>query len=302
MRRVFSRNQEKDPSTGKDGDELNQGSSSQGSKTNSTRSSGQSPEVAVHNDCNTRYRKTMEDSHSIIKDFMGIPGCVYLAIFDGHAGAQCSLLCANTMHELVSQAYEKTGDMAEGLSLAFEEMDTRIEQHGIMNSGCTAVVAVIGSINKDGKLMPKNSDDTKQALWVANVGDARAVLCRGQQALRLSYDHRGSDVNEQRRVTNAGGIVMNSRVNGVLAVTRSLGDLYMKDYVVGSPYTTETDLTEEDSALILACDGLWDVCTDEEAANIVQACDSADQASEKLLVHSLDSFTTDNVTVMVVKL
>jgi protein phosphatase PTC1 len=43
---------------------------------------------------------------------------------------------------------------------------------------------------------------------------------------------------------------------GVLAVTRSLGDHTMKEFVVGNPYTTETELTEEDSFIILACDGV----------------------------------------------
>jgi serine/threonine protein phosphatase PrpC len=43
---------------------------------------------------------------------------------------------------------------------------------------------------------------------------------------------------------------------GVLAVTRSLGDSSMKEFVVGSPYTTETVLGDEDDILILACDGV----------------------------------------------
>jgi serine/threonine protein phosphatase PrpC len=43
---------------------------------------------------------------------------------------------------------------------------------------------------------------------------------------------------------------------GVLAVTRSLGDHTMKEFVVGNPYTTETELTDEDSFIILACDGV----------------------------------------------
>lgn len=49
---------------------------------------------------------------------------------------------------------------------------------------------------------------------------------------------------------------MNNRVNGVLAVTRSLGDSSMKEFVVGSPYTTETTLGDEDDYLIIACDGV----------------------------------------------
>ena len=49
---------------------------------------------------------------------------------------------------------------------------------------------------------------------------------------------------------------MNNRVNGVLAVTRSLGDASMKEFVVGSPYTTETTLEDQDEFLIVACDGV----------------------------------------------
>jgi protein phosphatase PTC1 len=94
-------------------------------------------------------------------------------------------------------------------------------------------------------------------LYTANVGDARIVLCRNGKALRLSYDHKGSDENEGKRIANAGGLILNNRVNGVLAVTRALGDAYMKELVTGHPYTTETVIQPDaDEFLILACDGV----------------------------------------------
>jgi protein phosphatase PTC1 len=96
----------------------------------------------------------------------------------------------------------------------------------------------------------------RRVLYTANAGDARAVLCRGGKAIRLSYDHKGSDKREAKRIMDAGGFVMSGRVNGVLAVTRSLGDSSMKEFVVGSPYTTETELSDDDEFLILACDGV----------------------------------------------
>ena len=96
----------------------------------------------------------------------------------------------------------------------------------------------------------------RRVLYAANAGDARAVLCRGGEALRLTYDHKGSDAQESKRIMDAGGFVMNNRVNGVLAVTRSLGDSAMKDFVVGAPYTTETELSSHDEFLIIACDGV----------------------------------------------
>lgn len=115
----------------------------------------------------------------------------------------------------------------------------------------------------------------KRTLYTANVGDARAVLSRGGKAVRLTYDHKGSDTREAKRISDAGGFVLNNRVNGaatlqkvaslqrltflltgVLAVTRSLGDSSMKEFVVGAPFTTETTLGPDDDYLIVACDGV----------------------------------------------
>jgi protein phosphatase PTC1 len=98
--------------------------------------------------------------------------------------------------------------------------------------------------------------NARRVLYSANAGDARGVLCRGGKAVRLTYDHKGSDKQEAKRIMDAGGFVMSGRVNGVLAVTRSLGDSAMKEFVVGAPYTTETELCDEDEFLILACDGV----------------------------------------------
>ncbi|KAF8908754.1 phosphatase 2C-like domain-containing protein [Mucidula mucida] len=142
--------------------------------------------------------------------------------------------------------------------------------------------------------------NTRRVLYSANVGDARGVLCRGGKAVRLTYDHKGSDKQEAKRIMDAGGFVMSGRVNGVLAVTRSLGDSSMKEFVVGAPYTTETELCDDDEFLILACDGLWDVASDQAAVDLVREISDAQTASQKLLKYALSHHTTDNVTVCVV--
>ncbi|CAJ0757492.1 15551_t:CDS:2, partial [Entrophospora sp. SA101] len=72
----------------------------------------------------------------------------------------------------------------------------------------------------------------------------------------------------------------------------------MKEYVIGSPYTTETNITESDSFLILACDGLWDVCNDQDAVNLVKDILDPQVASAKLIEHALQNFSTDNLSVM----
>ena len=197
------------------------------------------------------------------------------------------------------------------------------------------VVSSSSSSSSHGTAKQQQADDhhspaTRQrVLYTANVGDARIVLCRNGKALRLSYDHKGSDENEGKRVANAGGLILNNRVNGVLAVTRALGDTYMKDLVTGHPYTTETVIQPDaDEFIILACDGvscgrhqiflciytnsplsksslimrqLWDVCTDQEAVDLIRNVQDAQAASKVLVDHALSRFSTDNLSCMIVR-
>ncbi|VEU19352.1 DEKNAAC100768 [Brettanomyces naardenensis] len=157
----------------------------------------------------------------------------------------------------------------------------------------------VSSVSAPFDFIPTNRH--KRMLYTANVGDARIILSRSGIAKRLSYDHKSTDKWEQQRIVDSGGIILKSRVNGVLAVTRALGDCYMKSLVVGSPYTTSTELHSDDEFLILACDGLWDVCTDQEAVDMVRGIEDPKEASSVLCKYALKKMTTDNVTVMVVK-
>ncbi|KAK3322197.1 phosphatase 2C-like domain-containing protein [Apodospora peruviana] len=148
----------------------------------------------------------------------------------------------------------------------------------------------------------KGSASRQRVLYTANVGDARIILCRSGKALRLSYDHKGSDENEGKRIANAGGLILNNRVNGVLAVTRALGDTYMKDLVTGHPYTTETVIQPElDEFIIIACDGLWDVCSDQDAVDLVRNVQDPVAAAKLLVDHALARFSTDNLSCMIIR-
>ncbi|KAF8502302.1 protein serine/threonine phosphatase 2C [Russula emetica] len=149
---------------------------------------------------------------------------------------------------------------------------------------------------------PPDGPPLRRVLYVANAGDARGVLCRKGRALRLTYDHKGTDKQEAKRIMDSGGFVMSGRVNGVLAVTRSLGDSSMKEFVVGAPYTTETELTEDDEVLILACDGIWDVLDDQTACQLVRTIPDPQQAAKKLVHEATQRYTNDNITVMVIRL
>ena len=68
-------------------------------------------------------------------------------------------------------------------------------------------------------------------------------------------------------------------ISGVLAVTRSLGDASMKEFVVGAPYTTETTLDEQDEFLVVACDGVSDEATKQPPYPMIQGAIAFDLSS-----------------------
>jgi len=96
------------------------------------------------------------------------------------------------------------------------------------SSGSTATVCVI-----------RNGAE----LAVAHVGDSRALLCRKASALQLTEDHEPESTKERERIERCNGRIMWSsvgrpRVNGVLEMTRSIGDVELKK----SGVTAEPDV------------------------------------------------------------
>ncbi|OMH81099.1 Protein phosphatase 2C-like protein [Zancudomyces culisetae] len=191
---------------------------------------------------------------------------------------------------------QKDESIPEIINNSFLEADAKIKQECKARSGCTAVIAFVL------EEMGIEDQEKKYKLYTANVGDARATLGRNEDAARMTYDHKGEDFQESLRITENGGFMINNRVNGVLAVTRALGDSTMKRVVVGNPYVTVTTLDKENDVLILACDGLWDVCTDEQAVEIARNSESAELASSALLNFAMDNLSTDNISIIVVRL
>lgn len=110
-------------------------------------------------------------------------------------------------------------------------------------------------------------------MFCANIGDARAVMSRGGNAIDMSRDHKSSDVEEQERIKAEGGYIVFGRVLGRLAITRAFGDfecknlevkgddgeVRIKNFVTSEPEIREIILDPlYDEFMILASDGLFD--------------------------------------------
>jgi len=160
-----------------------------------------------------------------------------------------------------------------------------------MESGSTAVVLLV----------------LQDTIHVANVGDARAVLGRDGAAERLTFDHKPGDEGEKARIEALGGSVVYlrgvARLDGNLAVARSFGDLAFAPRLSVEPYTNTVALRPTDHVLVIACDGLWDVVTDQQAIDAVHRICSrggdADLAAATLRDMALELRSMDNISVVV---
>jgi serine/threonine protein phosphatase PrpC len=76
---------------------------------------------------------------------------------------------------------------------------------------------------------------TKTEILCANAGDSRAVLSKKGKAKELSVDHKPDTPSEKRRIERANGYVEDSRVNGMLALSRALGDFEYKGNSIIKP-------------------------------------------------------------------
>uniref|UniRef100_A0A8C1TM80 Protein phosphatase 1L n=1 Tax=Cyprinus carpio TaxID=7962 RepID=A0A8C1TM80_CYPCA len=146
-------------------------------------------------------------------------------------------------------------------------------------------------------------------LTVANVGDSRGVLCdKDGNAVALSHDHKPYQLKERKRIKRAGGFISFNgswRVQGILAMSRSLGDYPLKNLnvVIPDPDILTFDLDKlQPEFMILASDGLWDAFSNEEAVRFVrERLDEPHFGAKSIVLQSFYRGCPDNITVMVVK-
>mmetsp|Transcript_10803 Transcript_10803/g.17687 ORF Transcript_10803/g.17687 Transcript_10803/m.17687 type:complete len:135 (-) Transcript_10803:248-652(-) len=115
--------------------------------------------------------------------------------------------------------------------------------------------------------------------------------------------HRPKLPEESARIRESGGFVTaRGRVNGILAVSRALGDIPLQPFVTPEPEVTETHLTTDDEFLILACDGVWDVLSKEQACEVVASEPNAEKAAVLLRDKAYSSGSGDNISVVTIQL
>lgn len=217
-----------------------------------------------------------------------------------------------------AQAKHSRGDLSPSEQEEMKEKYTRLqkfeqaekgEDFVADNVGCTAICVLV-----------RESD-----IVAANAGDSRAVLCRGGKAVELSFDHKPASEVEKSRIEAAGGYLEDTpggaRVNGNLNLSRAIGDLEYKkrddlppeqQVICSTPDVLIKERDPDDEFVILACDGIWDVMTNQAACDFVRDRLVAKMDVSQVGIELLDKcltpdpqqtqgLGTDNMTAVIVK-
>ncbi|OVA14524.1 Protein phosphatase 2C (PP2C)-like domain [Macleaya cordata] len=221
-------------------------------------------------------RHTMEDACVVLPDAsLQFPGklsrCAHFAIYDGHGGRLAAEYAQNHLHANVLSA-----------GLPRELMDVKAAKKAILDGMIVNLNSVLGITISGGW----QDGATAACIWVlgqtvfvANIGDAKAVVARSSPADNSQNHLDGASplkaivlTREHKAIYNAGGSVSsNGRLQGRLEVSRAFGDRQFKKVgVTATPDVHSFDLTEREHFIILGCDGLWGVFGPSDAVDFVQ--------------------------------
>eukprot|EP01062_Namystynia_karyoxenos_P030605 TRINITY_DN2282_c0_g3_i1.p1 TRINITY_DN2282_c0_g3~~TRINITY_DN2282_c0_g3_i1.p1 ORF type:complete len:591 (+),score=164.64 TRINITY_DN2282_c0_g3_i1:164-1774(+) len=255
------------------------------------------------------WRSSNEDAHCAITGLPQHPFCACFGVYDGHGGYRVAVYVAQHLHNIIDAklpgADAEEEEIAESLRQAFFDMDAQVLKGvKIDHTGATGTTCNIVLVYGD-------------RIVCANAGDSRAVLSSGGAATALSRDHKPDSPRETARIVASGSRVSgDARVEGLLAVSRALGDFDFKQAggkgpgeqaVTALPDVTFRQRSPQDEFILQCCDGIWDCLTDDEACDfardLLKRGDTPQQVCEalcdKCLAPSIDSegVGTDNMSI-----
>ena len=211
-------------------------------------------------------RRKMEDRYVAIHDLRTIlgkehpklseePGTSFYAVYDGHAGTEAAAFTCAHLHEKIVESEKYPSDPVEAIVEGFQELDKEFLKKEI-KSGATAVCSLI-------------RDKTIYTAW---LGDSQAIVVRNGKAVKIIDSHKPSREDEKERIEKLGGSVLflgTWRVNGMIAVSRAVGDGDYKPMISADADVTTVNMDGSEDVLIIGCDGLWDRIERSEAAEAV---------------------------------
>ena len=206
----------------------------------------------------------------------------FFGVYDGHGGKGCSFYLKENLHKNINEF------SSNGLKLGIEKTEEKFKKEEALNengeikdsSGSCGIIAMI----KGKKLI------------IGNVGDSRLVIFKNGLVSFTTEDHKPGSDTEKKRIEAAGGkiyqtpsiypLYQNGKeietpwrvLPGRLSVSRTFGDIEAKDekfggmkgVVVALPDITEIELNDEYNFIVIGCDGIFDVISNEEILECIK--------------------------------
>ena len=228
------------------------------------------------------YNEDTITATKIILDGVNDSNTFFFAVYDGHGGNGCSLYLKEKLHHFIKnftkESLNEAINTVEEKFMSEEALDEKGEIKD--SSGSCGIMALI----------------QKNKLIIANVGDSRLVLFKKNSLYFSTEDHKPGSPSEKTRIEKGGGMVYQTPsliplhqngkeieppwrvLPGRLSVSRTFGDVEakneklggMKNVVVALPDITEIELDEDFNFMVLGCDGIFDVLSNEEILECVK--------------------------------
>lgn len=247
-------------------------------------------EYSYKEDPNLNCRKSMEDFSDINTDFYhdNKYDIAFFGLYDGFCGKEVAVYLKQHLQQKLMKILCKLHFNIE-LSLAetFNQIEKEIQL--IQNSTtCGSTATVVLLINN--------------YLYTANVGNSTCYGFTQDKAKKISVDHDCKNPNEIQRIKQSGGEVFNERVFGCLSLTRCFGALEFKPYGVTSKPTISKQKINHNLFTVIASDGVWDVLTSSNLLEMVNSKElNANELSDLIIKTSLNNYTKDNISCIVIK-
>jgi serine/threonine protein phosphatase PrpC len=236
-------------------------------------------------DKNLKYRQSMEDIGIMIPDLTTDYKVSLFGIFDGHGGNDVVKFVKDRLPQLIKNYLIDLCPVDLAFKNAFSKVDKELKFFDSEYIGTTATLVLF----KDNRI------------YCANVGDSKAYIIYEKTYKQISSDHKCSVEEEAERVRKMGGKISKNRVMGQLILTRTLGDLYVKQFgVINTPDISITDISTGVKYVILASDGVWDVIDLDTLLEMSKAGKSVGEFCTDIVKLSISKGTKDNVSCIVI--
>ena len=251
----------------------------------------------AYNSCIGNIRSSNEDEITVTKIYFNDDlnnFCYYFGLFDGHGGNGCSNYLKKNLHKNIKE-FSVLGikiaiDITEERFLSNEAIDEKDELKD--SSGSCGII-----------LMVKNNK-----CIIANIGDSRLVVIKNKSIDFVTMDHKPDSIIEKSRIELAGGKIYKAPslfqqyqidqnleipwwvLPGRLNVSRTFGDLEAKEekyggkktVVIALPDITEVILDENYNFIIIGCDGIFDVLSNEELIECINIVIKEKKINDKI--------------------